>query len=290
MSFAEWIITKSLLALGSVAQALSHVSRQRLGSFLGRRMMGLSPKRRAITADNIAQAIPHLDSKAQAHVMRRSYENLGIVMTELLCIPAMNKSELTSMVKIPGFERVLDRHHQGKPTIFLSAHYGNWEYLAITAGILLNAPVTIVAHPQSNAAIDQRINSYRTRFGNEVIAMGEAARPLVKTLSAGGTVAFLVDQYGQHDKDPWIEFMGRQTPTYEAPAALALRYNAPIFYAFAERLPDGSYHAPIKELPMDDLKNDHSGIVELTKRHVRVLEDAIHICPHLWSWQHRRWR
>ena len=151
MSFAEWITTKSLLALGSVAQALSHVSRQRLGSFLGRRMMGLSPKRRAITADNIAQAIPHLDSKAQAHVMRRSYENLGIVMTELLCIPAMNKSELTSMVKIPGFERVLDRHRQGKPTIFLSAHYGNWEYLAITAGILLNAPVTIVAHPQSNA-------------------------------------------------------------------------------------------------------------------------------------------
>ncbi|MCX6141089.1 MAG: lysophospholipid acyltransferase family protein, partial [Candidatus Kapabacteria bacterium] len=226
----------------------------------------------------------------RTEIMRGSYENLGIVMVELLSTPSMSRQGIVDIVDIPGFNEVLERHRAGKATIFLSAHYGNWEYLAMAAGILLDAPITIVVHPQSNAMADERLNTYRSQYGNVVVPMGEAARPLIRTLTSGGTVAFLVDQYGQYDKDPWIEFFGRPTPTYEAPAALALKYNVPIYYAFAERLPDGRYHAPIRQLPMDDLTNDHDGIVELTRRHVRVLEDAIRKRPELWSWQHRRWR
>jgi KDO2-lipid IV(A) lauroyltransferase len=197
---------------------------------------------------------------------------------------------LLDRVSIPGFDAVRARHAEGKPTIFLSAHYGNWEYLAMTAGLMLEAPVSIVVHPQHNAAADHLLNTYRTKFGNALIPMGEAARPLVKALSTGGTVAFLVDQHGVPEKDPWIEFFGKATPTYEAPAALALRFNAPIFYAFAERMADGRYVAPIRELPMHDLSNDRDGVRELTRRHVAVLEEQLRRRPELWSWQHRRWR
>ncbi|MBK6291647.1 MAG: hypothetical protein KA339_04225 [Candidatus Kapabacteria bacterium] len=290
MSITDTTSTAGLLALGRIAQALGPRSRQRLGAFIGRRLMGLSASRRDITMSNITQAFPDLSAPEREVIMRGSYENLGIVLSELLATPALSKTDLPSLVKIPGFDAVLERHRAGKPSIFLSAHYGNWEYLAMTAGIMLDAPVTIVVHPQSNAAADRFLNAYRTRFGNVVVPMGEAARPLVKALSSGGVVAFLVDQHGHIDKDPWIEFFGRSTPTYEAPAALALKYNAPIFYAFAERLADGSYNAPIRELPMHDLENTKEGIIELTKRHVQKLEDVILQRPELWSWQHRRWR
>lgn len=290
MSIADLSSTAGLLALGRITQALSPRNRQRLGAFLGRRLMGLSATRRNITLANITQAFPALSAPDLAAIMRGSYENLGIVLSELLATPALTRTDLPSMVKITGFDAVLERHRAGKPSIFLSAHYGNWEYLAMTAGILLDAPVTIVVHPQSNAAADRFLNAYRTQFGNVVVPMGEAARPLVRALSSGGVVAFLVDQHGHVDKDPWIDFFGRSTPTYEAPAALALKYNAPIFYAFAERLADGSYNAPICELPMHDLENTKDGIIELTKRHVQKLEEAIHHRPELWSWQHRRWR
>ncbi len=289
-SIADISTTAGLLGLGRIAQTLTPSGRQRLGAFLGRRLMGLSAKRRNITLANITRALPTYSAAKHAEIMRGSYENLGIVLSELLATPALTRTDLTSRVKIPGFDVVLNRHRAGKPTIFLSAHYGNWEYLAQTAGILLNAPVTIVVHPQSNAAADRFLNAYRTRFGNVVVPMGEAARPLVRALSSGGVVAFLVDQHGQVDKDPWIDFFGRSTPTYEAPAALALKYNAPIFYAFAERMADGTYNAPIHELPMHDLENTKDGIIELTKRHVRILEEAILKRPELWSWQHRRWR
>lgn len=290
MNVVDYLTTLGLLTLGRIAQGLSLRGRRQLGAFIGRRLMGLSKSRRAVTAENILRSLPDISIEQRNVVMQGSYENLGIVMVELLSTPSLSSSDITEIVEIPGFEQVLARHRAGLATIFLSAHYGNWEYLAMTAGIMLDAPVTIVVHPQSNAIADAKLNAYRSRFGNVIVPMGEAARPLIRTLTSGGTVAFLVDQYGQYDKDPWIEFFGRPTPTYEAPAALALKYNVPIFYAFAERLPDGRYHAPIHQLPMDDLANDPQGIVELTRRHVQVLEDAIRRRPELWSWQHRRWR
>lgn len=290
MSLRDSSTTLALQALGSLSRTLSWSGRLALGAFLGRRMMGLSSSRKRITESNVELAFPTIARHERDAIVMASYENLGVVMAELLATPSLTRDALLDRVSIPGFDAVRDRHAEGKPTIFLSAHYGNWEYLAMTAGVMLEAPVSIVVHPQHNAAADRLLNSYRAKFGNVLIPMGDAARPLVKTLSSGGTVAFLVDQHGVPEKDPWIEFFGKATPTYEAPAALALRFNAPIYYAFAERMDDGRYVAPIRELPMDDLSNDRDGVRELTRRHVAVLEEQLRRRPELWSWQHRRWR
>lgn len=290
MSIGDTLTAYALLTLGSLARSLSWSGRRALGTFIGRRMMGLSKSRRRITEQNVELAFPSLPAHERNAIVGASYENLGIVLAELLSTPSLTRAALLDRVSIPGFDAVRERHAAGKPTIFLSAHYGNWEYLAMAAGVMIGTPISIVVHPQHNAAADRLLNTYRSKFGNVLIPMGEAARPLVKTLSRGGTVAFLVDQHGIPEKDPWIEFFGKATPTYEAPAALALRFNASIFYAFAERTEDGRYVAPIRELPMQDLSNDRQGIHELTRRHVAVVEEQIRRRPELWSWQHRRWR
>lgn len=290
MSLSDRSTTRALQALGRLARSLPLSGRVALGRFIGRRMMGLSAPRKRITESNVELAFPAIPAHDRDAIVKASYENLGIVLAELLSTPSLTRASLLDRVSIPGFDAVQARHAAGKPTIFLSAHYGNWEYLAMAAGVMLDAPVSIVVHPQHNAAADRLLNTYRSKFGNVLIPMGEAARPLVKTLSSGGTVAFLVDQHGVPEKDPWIEFFGKATPTYEAPAALALRFNAPIYYAFAERMDDGRYVAPIRELPMHDLSNDREGVRELTRRHVAVLEEQLRRKPELWSWQHRRWR
>lgn len=290
MSVGNRIITGLLLAVGFVSRHLSVSGRISLGKLIGRVLQYVSSRRRTITGENVAKALPHIGTKNQQRIVRGAYENLGIVLAELLAMPAMTKSMLLQQVSMPGFDKVIERHKKGLPTILLSAHYGNWEYLAVVAGILLEAPISIVVHPQSNASANAILDTYRTMYGNILLPMHAAARPLVKLLAGGGTAAFLVDQHGHPDKDPWIDFMGRPTPTYEAPAALALRFNAPIFCTFAERLPDGRYVARFEEIDMSDLSNTKEDIVELTRRHVRALEKVIHQRPELWSWQHRRWR
>lgn len=283
-------MTSLLLALGGISRSLTWSGRRRLGRFIGKVLQLLSSKRRAVTRHNIELGLPSLSPLDQVDVLNASYENLGIVLAELLAIPSVTAEDLQTKVEIRGFEPVLERQQSGLPSILLTAHYGNWEYGAMAAGIRLSAPIHIVYHPQSNEHADRILNGYRMKFGNILIPMGNAARSMVNLLSNGGTIGIIVDQHGIVGKDPWIHFMGRPTPTYEAPASLALRFGAPIFFTCCERRDDGSYLVEFTQVPMDDLQGDRSGVLELTRRHVALLEETILRRPGLWSWQHRRWR
>lgn len=290
MPLVAILSTFAIRVLGLFFYFLSAKLRVRLGSGIGWLLMIVSKSRRSITRSNIQSAFHEFSSQRIEEVVLGSYQNLGIVLVEFLASYYMTQQEILRCVAFDGFEEVIQRSKSGKPTILLSAHFGNWEILALASGVLLNKQVSIVAHPQSNALIDHYVNKSRTRLGNRVIPMGQAASTLIKTLSSGGIVAFLADQHANPERDPWISFFGKETPTYKAPAALALRYDAQIYCAFAQRSDDGVYQVRVRPLPMDDLENTPDGIRTLTHRHVAVLEQAVRQSPHLWSWQHRRWR
>jgi len=288
-TFTDSVTATALRSFGALSQRLSPSARTSLGRTVGS-MLKIDRKRVAITRNNIAASFPEKSVVEVLRIADGAYQNLGITLVELLAVPKLTREELLKQIRIPGIEMVAQRSKQGLPSILLSGHFGNWEYLAMAAGVLIDSSVTIVAHPQRNKIVDAELNSYRCKFGNTIVSMHDAARALVRTLNSGGTVAFLVDQHAHPERDPWISFFGRPTPTYAAPAALALRYNVPIFHAYAERLEDGSYLAPLSPLDMSGLASDDAGIVELTTRHVLALEEKITTNPHLWSWQHRRWR
>ncbi|MEY3386631.1 MAG: hypothetical protein RIR53_1442 [Bacteroidota bacterium] len=287
---ADRLMTGVLLILGSISRSMSWTGRQRLGRQIGRVLKGLSSRRRDVTRTNIERGLPDLDVSEREAVLDESYENLGIVLAELLATPSLSRADVQAHFEIRGIEPLLERHRAGLPSILLSAHYGNWELGAMAAGISLEAPINIVYHPQSNAVADRILNTYRTRYGNVLIPMGSAARAMVKILSTGGTIGIIVDQHGVPEKDPWISFMGRPTPTYEAPASLALRFGAPIYFSCCDRREDGTYLVEFTAVSMDDLSNDRAGVLELTRRHVRQLEETIRRRPGQWAWQHRRWR
>lgn len=290
MASSDTFVAKSLLTLGRLSQWLSARGRRGLGRRLGDGMMAVSAKRRTITHDNVLHAFPDRSASNRGLIVRDAYHNLGIVLAEALAIPALSREQVSESVRFENMHVLRSRVEQRKPTILVSGHFGNWEYLALAAGVQLDTSLTIVVHPQRNTHVADILNLYRTRFGNTVVSMHHAARTLVRAVREGGTIAFLVDQHADPVRDAWIDFFGRPTPTYEAPAALALRYNVPIITGFAERQEDGTYVAPLQQIPMDDLENTPAGVRTLTERHVRALEAAIHRHPGHWSWQHRRWR
>lgn len=286
MAAAHGVLFRLFQWLGGWSCRTTPNRRIAMGKRIGLIMMWIDPKRRSITLDNVRAAFSLETTKRWKEIVRGSYENMGITLVEMLALPVMDQQSVLDRTTITGAEPVRERIRKGLPTILVSGHFGNWEYLALAAGLALQHPIHMVVHPQSNAALDAQLNISREKFGNVVVPFHHAARTLVRVLKNGGVVAFLADQHARPDHDPWPVFFGRPTPTYEAPAALALRFNAPIFYAFAVRQSDGRYHAHIEQLPM--MATDTAE--ELTQRHVHVLEQAIIRHPHLWSWQHRRWR
>ncbi|MBI2794992.1 MAG: lysophospholipid acyltransferase family protein [Ignavibacteria bacterium] len=285
----DWLVAEVLASVGRSSCAKTFDQRISLGRRLGR-LMKVDRRRLAITRTNVVSAFPEISAADVDEIVTGAYENLGITLAELLAVPVLTPSLMLDRIQIPNIELVRDRHQRGLPSILISGHFGNWEYLAIAAGIEIGAPITVVVHPQSNKIVDGELNTYRSKFGNVLVSMHDAARTIVRTLHSGGTIAFLVDQYAHPERDPWIPFFSRLSPTYAAPAALAIRYNVPIFHAYAQRLDDGTYIAPLAQLDLNGITHDETGVVELTRRHVRALETVIKRHPHLWSWQHRRWR
>lgn len=260
-----------------------------IGKRVGYILQLIDSRRLSITQNNVHFAFPDHTEQHRQSIVRGSYINLGIVFTELLRASTITKEELLQRISIDGLEPIQERSAKGLPTILLSAHYANWEYLAMAAGVLLGTSIGIVAHPQHNDGVDTRLNAIRTKFGNTIIPMGQAAKTLIRTINSGGVLAFLVDQHANPQADPWITFFGRPTPTYEAPAVLALRYNIPIYYGYAERLKNGRYYCSVKPLVIPQEGGEISARI-ITQKHVEILEDTIRKSPELWSWQHRRWR
>ncbi len=286
----NWLITQLLRAAGVISRTVSTQGRIRLGRLFGTVLRRIGASRYAITIDNLSRAFPGSSDQWLRQTAEASYHNLGITLAELLALPSFSDADIRSMIRYDGLHLIEDAARQGKGLILLSAHYGNWEMLAFALPLFAAVPVTVIVKPQRNEYADILLNSYRQRTGNTLVSMYKAARDMVRILSSGGAIALLADQSATADKDVFVPFFGRPAATFEAPAVLALKFGAPIIMGFAERQDDGTYYVDLKQVPHEDLKYDREGIVELTRRHVSMLEEAVRRRPELWVWQHRRWK
>lgn len=252
--------------------------------------MRMSGKRKRITENNIKTALPERPDEEIERILIGSYENLGIALVEIATLNRLSEEDLRKQIVYKDEGMIPAAAAKGRGVLLMSGHFGNWEFLAYTAGLYHKLPVTIVVKPQKNRIADRLINRYRTRAGNKVVEMKKAARAIVSALKKGEAVAMLADQSATKDKDLFVDFFGRPASTYEAPAALALKFRCPIIMGFCLRQSDGTYLVETIELPFDDLDDSKSSVEELTRRHVKALEDKIRERPELWAWQHRRWK
>ncbi|MFA7625604.1 MAG: lysophospholipid acyltransferase family protein [Candidatus Kapaibacterium sp.] len=290
MRLIDYISHYFLMLLSAISSRLSMKSRNKLGRMLGGILQRLSKERRNVTLRNLSESLPNLSPAEHNKICRNSYDNLGITLAELLAFPSMSEADFKNYVKITNTELVEEKIKSGKGIILLSGHFGNWELMAYVAGLVLNLPITIIVKPQSNKLSDKYLNKFRTQGGNKIVPMSNAARTILQALKKNEAIALLVDQSADWQKDVFVDFFGRPAATYEAPAAIALKYGSPIITGFAHRLPDCTYLVELKELDYSDLDDSHESIIELTRRHVKVLEDNIMMNPGLWSWQHKRWK
>ncbi len=284
------VITALLRALGLMAYRLSPQGRSRLGRYAGEILRFLSASRRRITLENLRRAFPDSDDTSLRMIARASYRSLGTTLVELLTFPHITPSEARAMIDMHGTEAIEEEIRNGRGVLLISGHFGNWELLAFTFPLYTNIPTSVIVAPQSNQYAEQYLHWYRSRTGNRMIQMDKAARTILERLRQAEAIALLADQAATADRDVFVPFFGIPAATYEAPAALALKRNAAMFTAFAVRGADGRYTAEFHRIPHEDLSPDKDGILELTRRHVQSLEDAIRQRPDLWAWQHRRWK
>ncbi len=288
--FIDYFTYILMKILGWIASLLSPRFRGYLGMLIGNLLFFLPSNRKKIALHNLKIAFPDKSIDELKNIARKSYQNLSIVFIETAAAEFFNENDIIKLIKINNIDLVPQLLSKGNGLIFLSAHYGNWEYAAIAAGIYSKVPINVIVQKQKNKFVNKSVTKTRTKFGNKVVPMNSAARQIIQSIRKNEAIAMLVDQSAKFGKDSFIDFFAIPALTYDAPAELALRFQTPIVYGFACRNKDFTYTIDLKELDFSDLTYSKENVKILTRRHVEALEKQILKAPELWVWAHKRWK
>ncbi len=248
------------------------------------------PIRKETVLNNLQNAFPEYSDQKINKIAYGSYKSFALALVELLYMPWMSLEEMKKSVNIKNPNLGKDLHEKGNGVVFLSAHYGNWEFMAASYGAQLNIPISLVVKAQRNPFVTEWLNNIRTKWNNKLVPLGISIRQIYKELKDKNLVAMIADQRGPSDGIR-VDFFGRKASVYPGPALLALKTGAPIVYGIAVRNPDNSYNAVLEEISKENLpEKEEEKVIELSQRHTSYLENFIRQHPEQWLWMHKRWK
>jgi len=261
-----------------------------LGRWAGRVLFSRLGFRRNVTVENIAAAFPECSHAQHIVIAADSFESVGVTLMEFLLFPRLRPEDLRSLVHITNPEVLRAAISKQNGVILLTAHYGSWELFGQAAGLEARSDGRLLMKVQSNTYVASEVDRWRTRFGLLTTPSTLAVRDVLGTLQQGGWVVIAADQSAPKESVP-VRFFGREVPTFQGPAAFALKTGATILLGVARRTPADTYEITFEKIPGDDLHGaTQENIRLLTERHVRRTEELIRREPGQWMWMHKRWK
>jgi Kdo2-lipid IVA lauroyltransferase/acyltransferase len=265
-----------------------------IGGWLVRVYAHVGRSRRRILYGNLRAAFPEKSEEEIGRLARASADWLGTAFLEFLQVSRMSEAEIRARVRVVGEEHYAAARARGRGVFLLSAHFGGWELGAIRAG-LISGPIAPVVRPLDNPSLERELARRRTRLGNRLIAKGDAARDVLRTLRDGGTVAILVDQNVLPGEGVFVPFFGRLAATTPALARFQLKTDAAVVPAFVRPEGDGRYCLELGvPILADGFRSGGADADEqvrrATARYMEVTEAVVRSKPEAWLWMHDRWK
>jgi KDO2-lipid IV(A) lauroyltransferase len=261
-----------------------------LGASLGRALAVLDERHVAIARDNLRRAFPDWDPARLDSTARAVYAHFGRMLFDILWMQWRTPREVLRHVDVEGGQHVERAVAAGRGVLYCTGHVGNWEVHAIALS-LAYGPISVVARPLDNPALDARLCAFRSSTGNAVIYKRKALSQIIRALRAGRGVAILLDQNVQAKDGIFVDFFGRPAATTTVAAALAAKTGCALIPAHSELMPDGryrlTYEPPVPWAPSGDHAAD---IARTTQELARRTEEWIRRRPEQWLWMHRRWK
>lgn len=290
--FKHWIECRALGFLLVLTRLIPRASESALGWALARLWYFVVPVRRGVVCNNLSDSFPDKSPRWVRRVVIDCASHFARACLEMRRVLGGPPDQLAEMVEgVEGFEQLRDLNRDGRPVFCVTGHLGNWELMAAYFASVHQLPLTVLAKPMHNRALERRLNRARHEAGYEVVdSTGEIA-PLLRAAQRGRVIAFVADQDARHH-GVFVPFFDRPASTYQGPALLAYRLDVPIIVASCFRNPrTGRYRVAFHEpLRADRTRPIREEILRLTAEHTALLEREIRQAPEQYFWFHRRWK
>ncbi len=217
------------------------------------------------------------------------FKNYGQNFVEILRMSKQDKETLKTLIRFEGEEHLRNSIANGRGTILLAMHFGNWEMANISAS-LLNHPYKVMVKAQEKYSFLQKLlNSYRSFGGLGVLSRGMGTRDLIKALRNNEMVGIVVDQGGKDGIN--IPFLGRNASFADGAVRLSLKGNIPICFSMIIREKECFhrviFHKPIEFTRTDDFDAD---VKNCLKKIVEIAEEYIKRYPEQYMWFYKVWK
>jgi lauroyl/myristoyl acyltransferase len=229
-----------------------------------------------------------LTAEQRRDLARRSYQNFLRTMLDLFWAQNLTPQNWREWMHVEGFEELRARlEREGRGTIFMCVHQGNWEWASLACGFLGFGNV-VVAENFKNPLLTASFSALRQHSGQTIIPQENSLLRMLKIVKRRGATGMLIDlSLRPQQAATVIEGFGLKMCVPLLHAVLAQRADALLVPLETQPQADGTCRIiahPGVEFPAD------ATLQEIAQRCWHAFLPALHARPDLWLWPYKHFR
>lgn len=287
----DYLVYVAVRLLICVVQAIPLETGVRMARGLAWLMANVVRLRGEVVDENLRHAFAGLSGEQRRRLTNRMWEHLFLLVMEVSHAPRkIHETNWRRYVRLKNIAPLVAELLSDRPTMIVTAHFGNFEAGGYLLGIL-GFPSYAVARPLDNPFLNRFVNRFRGATGQYIVPKNGGYDQILAVLGRGGTLSLLADQYAG-PKGCWVRFFDRPASAHKAIALLALEHQALVAVTYARRTEQPMRFEMCCAAMADprDAEFSSAGVPALTQWYTRQLEDFIRCWPEQYWWVHRRWK
>ena len=237
------------------------------------------PYRKKITLNNLKNVFNSKTKREIKIIYKQYYNHLTDLILETIKVLDLNEKSIKKRIKLLNPE-IVNNLDKNRPTIILSAHYGNWEWLFASLCVNFKENIYAIYKPLSNKFFNNLILKIRCKFGGKLISKNKSGKFILKNFKKKSILFVLADQVPETlNNTTSIKFLNRNTTFSKGLEKLCINSNAIVLYAKMEKIKRGCYTVEFSKIK----KN-------IIREYARKTEVSIFEKPENWLWSHNRWK
>ena len=243
--------------------------------------------RKEVVFTNLRNSFPNKSKHELKKIMSDFYRHLCDIIMESVKGFTISEKQLRKrlIIKNPEFSNYYA--DKGQSIIFVGGHYNNWEICAQAFALYSNHKCIGIYKPLSNALINDKIYTSRSKYGMHLISMKQTK----KSFEYGDEPKAIVFGSDQNPANPkrahWVQFLNQDTGVLFGVERYAKEYDWPVVFVSISKVKRGYYEVEYSLVTDNPNEEPHGKITEdFTKR----LEQDIINQPQYWLWSHKRWK
>ena len=280
----KYFISYSLLLISLLPLPILYL----LSDFLFILILYVIKYRNKVVDLNLKNAFPEKTDKERHQIKVDFYRFFADLLVECIKMRSISSKQVMKRWTFTNLEVLQHYYEQKQSIIFVTGHYGNWEWGIFALSLLgLHTP-KVVYKPIHDTVFESIFNQMRSRFGAEMIPTKRILRKIVSLKGQTHSSVFLADQTPAYkESDLFIPFLKQETLVYKGIERIAKITGYPVVFCHIDRTRRGYYSCDFRTI-IDDPSGYEDN--KITYIYNEYLENIIKEKPALWLWSHKRWK